>query len=130
MIALDSNVLIRYLVADDRQQHRIASEFLEKRLTAEEPGFVSLVTVAELFWVLKSRYSVAPAAICEYISDLMATPQLTFERPEVLAPALASSHTGIADVLIHFVGTAAGCERTVTFHHAFAKLDGVELLRR
>jgi len=130
LIAVDTNVLVRYLVADDRQQHRIASDFLEKRLSADQPGFVSLVTVAELSWVLKSRYSVTAALIRGYISDLMATPQLTFERTEIVASGFASSHSGLADALIHFIGVAAGCERTVTFDRAFAKLEGVELLGR
>lgn len=128
MIAIDTNVLVRYLVGDDRKQAEIAREFLEDQLTADQPGFISVVTVAELYWVLKSRYGVAVPLIHDYIAELMTAPQLVFDRPDEVQAALKSSHRALADALIHALGAAAGCERTVTFDREFARLDGVEML--
>jgi predicted nucleic-acid-binding protein len=58
VIGLDTNVLVRYLAQDDPKQSRIATQFLETTLTGDEPGFISLVVLAEVVWVLVSLYSV------------------------------------------------------------------------
>jgi predicted nucleic-acid-binding protein len=54
MIGLDTNVLLRYLVQDDPVQSPRATEIITRRLSEEEPGFVSLVTILEVVWVLKT----------------------------------------------------------------------------
>ena len=56
MIGLDTNVLLRYLVQDDTAQSPRAAEVIERRLTVENPGFVSLVSILEIVWVLGSLY--------------------------------------------------------------------------
>jgi predicted nucleic-acid-binding protein len=56
MIGLDTNVLLRFLVQDDSVQSPRATEIITRRLSEEEPGFVSLVTILEVVWVLKSLY--------------------------------------------------------------------------
>ena len=56
MIGLDTNVLLRYLVQDDPVQAPRATEIVTRRLTQQEPGFVSLVTILEVVWVLKSLH--------------------------------------------------------------------------
>ena len=56
MIGLDTNVLLRYLAQDDPKQSARATEIVERRLTEQEPGFVSLVTILEVVWVLKSLF--------------------------------------------------------------------------
>jgi len=58
MIGLDTNVLLRYLAQDDPAHSRRATEIVERRLTVQEPGFVSLVSILEVVWVLKSLSSV------------------------------------------------------------------------
>jgi predicted nucleic-acid-binding protein len=54
MIGLDTNVVLRYLVQDDPAQSPKATEIVERRLTKEDPGFVSLVCILEIVWVLGS----------------------------------------------------------------------------
>ena len=56
MMGLDTNVLLRYLAQDDPTQSPRATEIVERRLTEQEPGFVSLVSVLEVVWVLKSLF--------------------------------------------------------------------------
>ncbi len=53
MIGLDTNVLIRYLAQDDPVQSAKATEIIERQLTEESPGFVSVVAMAEIAWVLE-----------------------------------------------------------------------------
>ena len=58
MIGLDSNVIVRYIAQDDPVQSRKATRLIES-LTADEPGYVSLVSVVELAWVLTGCYASA-----------------------------------------------------------------------
>ena len=62
MIALDTNVLVRYLVNDDAEQANAARVLLES-LTAEEPGFVCREVMVELVWVLQRAYGFARGRI-------------------------------------------------------------------
>ena len=128
MIALDTNVLVRYFVRDDPRQFGRAAKLLESELTGVDPGFVSLVTLCELVWVLQDAYGFEPARIAEAIHFLLETRQIEVENDRVVAKALTSGHRDIADAIIHFLGEAYGCERTVTFDRRFARLPGVELL--
>ena len=53
MIGLDTNILVRYLAQDDAEQAKRANRIID-RLTPENPGFVPLVALVELVWVLES----------------------------------------------------------------------------
>ena len=69
MMGLDTNVLLRYLAQDDPRQSRRATEIVERRLTEQEPGFVSLVTILEVAWVLKSLFKRSRHEIAERYRD-------------------------------------------------------------
>ena len=55
MIGIDTNILMRFLVQDDPVQSPRATKIITE-LSEVEPGFVSLVTILEVFWVLKSVF--------------------------------------------------------------------------
>jgi len=50
MIGLDSNILVRYLTQDDAIQSAKATGIIERRITEENPGFVSIVAMVETVW--------------------------------------------------------------------------------
>ncbi len=127
MIALDTNVLIRYLVRDDAKQADVAAEFLQK-LSAERPGYVSTPVVTELEWVLRKGYGLEATAIRTAITKLLEVPNLVFDAEDAVRRAAENRRGDFVDRLIHFIGEAAGCERTVTFDRNFARLSGVERL--
>ena len=128
MIALDTNVLVRYLVRDDTSQAQIAARLLQK-LTTEQPGYISSPVVVELAWVLGKGYGLAPTSIVAALAKLLEMPNLIVEDEDALRLATESGHGNFVDRLIHFIGEHAGCERTVTFDRRFARLSGVELLK-
>ena len=130
MLALDSNVLIRYLVEDDLEQTRIAADFVESRLSPSEPGFVSLIVLCEIAWTLRSGYGFSPVDVRKTLSCLTEAGQLTFEREEIVEAALSQSRFDPADAIIHELGRAAGCSETVTFDRRFARMEGVRVLGR
>ena len=76
MIGLDTNVLLRYLVQDDPVQSPRATEIITRRLTEEEPGFVSLVTILEAVWSLKSLYKRSRHEVANDIEMLLAAGSL------------------------------------------------------
>lgn len=128
MIAVDTNVLLRYIVQDDRDQFALAERFLEQELSPQEPGFVSLVAVCEIAWALERTYDLPREAIANAIMGLTKTPQLELESEDLVRVAAAQTRFTIADTLIHLIGQARNCAGTVTFDRKFARMDGVELL--
>lgn len=128
MIALDTNVLVRYLVRDDPSQAQISADLFQK-LTPERPGYISSPVVVELVWVLGKGYGFDPIAIVATLAKLLEMPNILVEDEDALRLATESGKGDFVDRLIHFIGERAGCERTVTFDRRFARLSGVDLLR-
>lgn len=130
MIALDTNILVRYFVQDHVEQAALASDLLENQLTGSRQGFVATVTLLELSWVLQSVYSVDAAMMHTIISKILSVPNLVLESASAVHMALNASGQSFSDALIHAIGLANGCEYTLTFDRKFAQHDGVELLVR
>jgi predicted nucleic-acid-binding protein len=80
VIGLDTNVLLRYLVQDEPVQSPRATEIFTNRLTEEERGFVSLVTIVEVVWVLKSLYKRSPWEIADDIEMVLAADTLEIQN--------------------------------------------------
>ncbi len=128
MIAIDTNVLVRYLVDDDPIQSAQAVRFMENELTAEEPGFVSLVVIVEVAWVLRRAYHASAETVADIIRRLLDSRQVQVQDSDVVERAVRLALEDFADALIHELGRAAACGRTVTFDRRFAKTPGVDLL--
>ena len=130
MIGLDTNVLVRYVAQDDPVQSPKASELIES-LTTFSPGFVSLVSVVELVWILQSCYQSAKADIVTVLETLLRTRELTIEHAEIIWQALrrfTGSKADFADCLIERCAHGAGCEYTATFDLNAAKAAGMRRL--
>lgn len=52
MIGLDTNVLVSYLTQDEPKQAKQATQLIENVLAPARPGFIGLVRLMELYWVL------------------------------------------------------------------------------
>lgn len=131
MIGLDTNVVVRYLAQDDARQSAAATHLIEKTLSPEHPGFVTLVTLAELEWVLEECYGADRAQVAAAIEGLLTSRQIVVERSEAAWRALRAWKGGAAelsDALVGQVALASGCGKIVTFDKAAAKLPGFERL--
>lgn len=130
MIGLDTNVLVRYVTQDDPLQSAKASELIES-LSTLSPGFVSLVSVVELVWVLQSCYQSAKSDVVTVLETLLRTRELTIEHAELIWQSLrrfSANNVDFADCLIERCGHAAGCEYTATFDLNAAKAAGMKRL--
>jgi len=132
MKALDTNVLIRFLVRDDeRQAGAVYGKFKEAE-AARQVFLVPLLVVLETIWVLESAYSVKRGEIREAIDELLSMPILEFESQAVIRRAMSSakeSNVDLADLLIGHSALHAGCECVLTFDKRAAKNNLFELLR-
>ncbi|VAX05981.1 hypothetical protein MNBD_GAMMA26-652 [hydrothermal vent metagenome] len=131
MIGLDSNVVIRYLVQDDKAQAGKANRLIEKVLTPERPGLINHITLAEIAWVLKRCYGVTKPELVNILEGLLTTKQLLVENIEVAWKALRAFEAGngdFSDALIAYLNQQLGCEDTVTFDKRAAKLEPMKLI--
>jgi predicted nucleic-acid-binding protein len=63
MIAVDTNVLLRFLVADDPVQTPRAMRLIDEASARGEPVFVSQIVLCEIEWVLDTTYGASRAEI-------------------------------------------------------------------
>lgn len=130
MTGLDTNVLVRYIMQDDPAQSAKAAALIES-LTAADPGFIPLVCVVELYWVLTSCYALSDAQVASALDALVCTRQFVVERVDVVVRALRVFQAGQADwpdCLVERSAAHAGCSRTVTFDRGAARHARMVLL--
>ncbi|WP_419165252.1 PIN domain-containing protein [Candidatus Palauibacter sp.] len=131
MIALDTNVLARYLVRDDPRQAESARALLES-LTTERPGYACREVVVELVWVLERAYGVSRERIATIPQELVATQNLVIEAADDVARAAfryQAGGPGFSDLMILAAAERSGARPLYTFDRKAARLEGVELLR-
>ena len=119
-----------YFVQNDPVQSRLATRLIEAR-SADDPGFVSIVTLAEITWVLTTACSASRDEIGKVVENLLQTQTLVVQLSEIAWKALAASRKGVADYadcLIERLGAADGCDATYTFDKVAARDAGRQLL--
>jgi len=130
MIGLDTNVLVRYIMQDDAAQASKASVLLES-LTVDAPGWIALISIVELGWVLGAAYGLQRAQVLAAIESILTIKELRVERASLVWKALRTcraTKADLADCLIASSAASAGCERTMTFDRAAAKFAGMSLI--
>ncbi len=130
MIALDTNVLIRYLVKDDTQQAEAAWTLLAK-FTPQRPGFVCREVAVELAWVLDRAYGFSRNHIATVLEELVASEELHFEAADDViraAYAYRNGGAGFSDQMISAAARRAGATVLYTFDRQAARIPGAVLL--
>jgi predicted nucleic-acid-binding protein len=118
MLGVDTNVLVRYLVNDERSQFERARRLIRRAAVSGEPVLVSLLVLMETEWVLRSRYELPKAQIVGALSALLETDEVTFEDEPSVETALYTwkdSAAEFADCLIGAHNTRLGCSATASF---------------
>lgn len=129
MIGLDTNVIVRYAARDDPEQTPLADAAIDS-LSSEDPGYISLLVVAETWWVLRTAYRF-PADRCRQLFEILIDArELRFETPDTVRAALDSTRQGadLADALIARCASHAGCRSVVTLDKQAAQRAGMTLL--
>jgi predicted nucleic-acid-binding protein len=132
MPALDTNILVRYLIRDDARQHAAVVSLMREAVESKETLYVPVTVTLELEWVLRSTYKVAKKQVVHTFSDLLATIELRFEAEEATEIALATYQEGdadFADCLHVALAYVAGETPLWTFDRAASIAPGARLLR-
>ncbi len=127
MIALDTNVLVRFLVEDDAAQLTRARRLLQKAVDSNSFCYVSDIVMCELVWVLERSYKLGRAEIGQVLGRLLHAGNLAFSSSERLVLALEAYDAGggdFADYLIREHARASGCEAVATFDGDLLKEPG------
>lgn len=120
-IAVDTNILVRYLTWDDVDQARAAARVLE----GGETVAISTIVLCELVWVLKRAYRLSSAEIADALQLVIESHNVDLDRPAAEAGLDLLRRGGdFADgVILHDAGRAR-CRRIVTLDGEFAGLLG------
>jgi predicted nucleic-acid-binding protein len=127
VIGLDTNLVVRYLAQDDPVQSAKATQIFERRLTEEEPGFVSLVTMVETVWVLDAVYGLESGEIAQAVERMLQADTLLVQNEQEVFTAMIALKSGLgsfADALVGALGRRAGCGSTLTFDKKAGRLEG------
>ena len=124
MNALDTNVLVRFLVQDDDRQAQVVNALLADAETQKQPLFVSSLVLLELMWVLKSAYEVPRAVILDALNELLSLSVLEFQDQLAIRDFVVGAQDNnydLSDLLIGQIGCYSGCKTTLTFDKKAAK---------
>ncbi|MEO6277798.1 type II toxin-antitoxin system VapC family toxin [Roseateles sp.] len=133
MPALDTNVLVRYLVEDDAAQLAAARRFIRRCVSEGVTLFVPVTVVLELEWVLRKSFGFAKDDVLLALSHLFSAAELSIESERALEVALQLFRQGpadFADCLHIALAAQAGEQPLWTLDKGVAKVDGARLLAK
>jgi predicted nucleic-acid-binding protein len=125
MIAIDTNVLVRYYIDDDHAQHKKAQRFFD-----ENNVFINNIVILETFWMLTNVYHLSGAKTGEFFDHLKRLSNVYFENETVFARALAEYRDNgydFADALLGLLNRHYGYV-TASFDREAGKKLGFKLL--
>lgn len=129
MIAVDSSVLLRYLLMDDVEQSAAAASVIDRALAESDPVFVSIPVLCESVWVLTRGYRMRREQIRMAVGALLEQPGFRIEHASEARAALSryqTSEPGFVDLLISEIAAAEGCSATYTFDRALLRSAGFQ----
>jgi len=133
MPALDTNVLVRYVVQDDTTQLAAAKRQIRRCISEGHALFVPVTVALELEWVLRASFEYTKDEVMEVLSSLFSAAELTFESERGLEVALQLYRDGSADFAdcLHVdLAAQAGELDLWTFDRRAAKVNGEQLIGR
>ena len=131
MNAIDTNVLVRFLVNDDRVQSAKVRQLFAIAERERAMFYVPLLVLLKTIWVLESAYQVKRSDMIETIAELLLMPVLQFEQREAVQSVLAIVADALLDLPDALIAQSAlyqGCYSVLTFDQKAARGPGFELL--
>ena len=131
MKALDTNVLVRFLVKDDEHQSKIVYKVFKQAEADKIFFWVSLLVVLETIWVLDSVYEITRKEILDSVNEILLMPILKFEGQPTIRRFIflaRENKIDLSDVLIACTAKISGCERVLTFDKKASKFEFFELI--
>ena len=133
MPALDTNILVRYVVQDDSAQLAAAKRLITRCIEEGQSLFVPVTVMLELEWVLRSSFEFGKDDVIQVVSSLLSAAELSFESERALEVALHLFREGTAEFAdcVHVaLASQAGEQPLWTFDKRAARIPGATLLTR
>ncbi len=137
MRGVDTNVLLRYLTADDPEQSPVARRLVMAAESSGDTLYINVIVLCELVWSLRGkRYNRSWEEIAIVIDQLLASPLFELQARDLvraalrhlMAGSLTTEQAGFADYLLGEINQRAGCTDTATFDAALGDQAGFTLL--
>lgn len=117
-LAIDTNVLVRYLLRDDERQANLAT----KTLSAADAIIVSLIVLCEAVWVLRRFYKLEAGLVARTLRDFLGSYDVEVDQLAAEAGLRNLERGGdFADGVILLHAEQSRADRLVTFDRDFAK---------
>lgn len=132
MVALDTNLIIRFLVRDDEQQAGLVLTRFQEAEKKKELFLTPILVVLESIWVLESAYKMGRQDIIASFACLRQMPIIEFENDEVIERFLLEgnlSNNDLSDLLIGISASMFGCDTVLSFDKKAAKSSFFELIK-
>jgi predicted nucleic-acid-binding protein len=132
MAALDTNVLVRFLVQDDVRQGALAKQLISTAVSDHRSLFIPITVLLELEWVLRSSFAYDKNQIIEVIANLLGATELQLESEssaEVGLELFRQNNADFADCIHIALVDAAGHSPLWSFDKRASKIQGAKLLK-
>jgi predicted nucleic-acid-binding protein len=127
VIGVDTNVLLRFVLDDDRIQSARAHQFFEER-TPSDPAYVSIVTLVETVWTLRRGEKRTDAEVAGMVRALLGSRTVVVQSAELIIRAARDADEAgadLADALVAHLSLQAGAEYTLTFDAKASRLPAM-----
>ena len=122
-IAVDTNVLVRFLIWDNEDQAAQAADLIERA----DAVILSTVVLCETVWVLRRAYKLPHRLIAATLREITESRTVDVDRLAVEAGLAVLERGGdFASGVILYDAARARAERLVTFDRALAERAGSE----
>ena len=131
MKALDTNILVRFLVRDDESQADHVLSVLQAAERKKEVFFVPSLVLLKTLWVLESVYEIPRTRICEVFEELLLLPVLKFEDQSAVRKFVREAfktEIELSDLLIATSAEFHSCDSVITFDKKACRYGLFELL--
>jgi len=125
MIAVDTNVLVRYITNDDKEQALLATTLLDSYIGKEKSIFINNIVLCELVWVLVRGYKYQKEDIIKTLKLLLSSIEFEFENHELAFLAVIEyekAEADFSDILIGLLNRYRNCSVTYSFDQKALKL--------
>ena len=132
MKAIDTNILIRFLIGDDELQAKKVYTIFKKAESEKKELFVPILVILEMVWVLESVYDIPRSEILDSINDLLLMPIFKFDQLPALQQFVHSAQGNtydLSDLLIAHSAKTNGCETVITLDKKVSKFQLFELAK-
>lgn len=126
MRAVDTNILVRLVVEDDKLQTKRVVRLISDVIENDGRLFVSDIVLCEFVWVLRGCYDIKKTDIIDTLRNFLRARHLQFTDENIILRALMAYDRGkgdFSDYLIFQHADDAGCSQLITFDKALLKDD-------